>query len=78
MRLTFLCGNGERVQEFIRVAIDQHSQLKLKYFSECLLFDTNSEIIQRLSPSFYHTRSNNSYNSEISIFEDSIENHIGF
>lgn len=52
--------------------------LNLKYFSECLLFDTSIESIEKLEPYFYHTKRETKYNTEINVFEDSIENYIGF
>ena len=40
-----MSGNGERVLEFVNVAVNENSMLNLKYFSECLLFDTSLETI---------------------------------
>jgi len=51
--------------------------ISLRRFTECLLFDTPLENIQRLKPAFYHTKTN-LHQNEINIFEDNIEHYIGF
>jgi len=53
-----MSGNGEKVQEFIRLCVGNEGLVGLKYFTDCLLFDTPLENIQKLTPSFYHSKVN--------------------